>query len=97
MALISAILCPHPIIPHFTANLPGYAGSNFTNRQYAELCEIMGTSVPVEFAANATNCASPDTGNMEVLARYGTTEQKQRWLVPLLEGNIRSAFGALPV
>ena len=54
----------------------------------------MGTSVPVEFAANATNCASPDTGNMEVLARYGTTEQKQRWLVPLLEGNIRSAFGA---
>lgn len=55
----------------------------------------MGTSVPVEFAANATNCASPDTGNMEVLARYGTAEQKQRWLVPLLEGNIRSAFGAL--
>jgi hypothetical protein len=61
-------------------------------RRYADLCEIMGTSVPTEFAAQCTNCTSPDTGNMEVLARFGTTEQKEKWLKPLLEGNIRSAF-----
>ena len=46
----------------------------------------------MEFAAQCTNCTSPDTGNMEVLARYGTKEQRQRWLVPLLEGKIRSCF-----
>lgn len=63
-----------------------------TNRQYAEICEILGTSQPMEFASQATNCTSPDTGNMEVLARYGTPAQRQQWLVPLLEGKIRSAF-----
>ena len=67
-------------------------GGGLTNRQYAEICEIMGTSCHAEFAAMACNCASPDTGNMEVLARYGTAEQKRRWLVPLLEGRIRSCF-----
>lgn len=67
-------------------------GGGLTNRQYAEVCEIMGTAVPIEFAAQACNCASPDTGNMEVLARFGTREQRARWLTPLLEGRIRSAF-----
>ena len=63
-----------------------------TNLQYAEVCEILGTACPMEFAAQATNCTSPDTGNMEVLARYGTPAQRERWLVPLLEGKIRSCF-----
>jgi alkylation response protein AidB-like acyl-CoA dehydrogenase len=67
-------------------------GGGLTNRQYAEICEIMGTSCHAEFAAMACNCASPDTGNMEVLARYGSAEQRRRWLVPLLEGRIRSCF-----
>ena len=57
-----------------------------TNRQYAEICEILGTSCPMEFAAQATNCTSPDSGNMEVLARYGTPAQRAKWLVPLLQG-----------
>ena len=67
-------------------------GGGLTNRQYGEICEIMGTSVPMEFAAQATNCTSPDSGNMETLARYGNDEQKAKWLIPLLEGRIRSAF-----
>ena len=67
-------------------------GGGLTNRQYAEICEIMGTSCHAEFAAMACNCTSPDTGNMEVLARYGSAEQRRRWLVPLLEGRIRSCF-----
>ena len=67
-------------------------GGGLTNRQYGEVCEIMGTSVPMEFAAQATNCTSPDTGNMETLARYGNEEQRAKWLIPLLEGHIRSAF-----
>jgi len=77
--------------------IAGYTGfanaGGLTNRQYAELCEIMGTSNHLEFAAQVTNCSSPDTGNMEVLARYGTPEQRDRWLKPLLEGEIRSCFG----
>lgn len=63
-----------------------------TNRQYAEICEILGTSVPMEFASECTNCTSPDTGNMEVLCRYANDKQKREWLTPLLEGKIRSAF-----
>ena len=70
----------------------GSGGYGLTNRQYAEVCEILGTSSPMEFAAEATNCTSPDTGNMEVLARYATPAQRERWLVPLLEGKIRSCF-----
>ena len=67
-------------------------GGGLTNRQYGEVCEIFGTCVPMEFAAQATNCTSPDSGNMETLARYGNEKQKAKWLIPLLEGRIRSAF-----
>ena len=66
------------------------AGGGLTNLQYAPLAEITGHSPSI--APEALNCAAPDTGNMELLAEFGTPEQQDRWLTPLLDGKIRSAF-----
>src|SRR6266851_8551298 len=71
--------------------LPGHSGgAGLTNLQYAPLAEITGRSPAL--APEALNCAAPDTGNMELLAEFGTAEQQERWLKPLLDGAIRSAF-----
>jgi acyl-CoA dehydrogenase len=70
--------------------LPGEHGAGLTNLQYAPLAEISGRSP--HLAPVAMNCAAPDTGNMEVLAMFGTQRQREQWLRPLLDGEIRSAF-----
>jgi len=69
---------------------PGVGGAGLTNLQYAPLAELSGRSL--KLAPIAMNCAAPDTGNMAVLDQFGTPEQRERWLAPLLDGRIRSAF-----
>jgi len=67
----------------------GDHGAKLSNLDYAQLCEVMGTS---PLLSEATNCAAPDTGNMEILAQFGTPLQQEQWLAPLLDGEIRSCF-----
>ena len=76
-------------LPVDSAELAGYAGAGLTNQEYAPLAEIMGA---VPWASEVFNCSAPDTGNMETIARYGSEENRARWLKPLLDGQIRSAF-----
>lgn len=73
-------------LPHLQADGPG---TPLSNLDYAPISEMLGH---VAFASEALNCAAPDTGNMEILHRYGSTRIKQQWLAPLLAGEIRSAF-----
>lgn len=81
------LFLPHPLPAHLPRELS--PSLYLSNREYGILCETMGRSF---LAPEACNCSAPDTGNMEVLLKFGTENQQRRWLVPLLDGTIRSAF-----
>ncbi|RYF69711.1 MAG: acyl-CoA dehydrogenase, partial [Comamonadaceae bacterium] len=76
-------------LPNDTAEIAKKKGGGLTNQEYAPLAELMGR---VGWASEVFNCSAPDTGNMETIARYGTDEHREKWLQPLLDGKIRSAF-----
>lgn len=76
-------------LPVDSARAAGFAGAGLSNQEYAPLAEIMGR---VLWASEIFNCSAPDTGNMETIARFGSEDAKRRWLKPLLDGEIRSAF-----
>ncbi len=76
-------------LPNDTAEIAKKKGGGLTNMEYAPLAELMGR---VGWASEVFNCSAPDTGNMETIARYGTDEHREKWLQPLLDGKIRSAF-----
>ena len=79
---------PAPALPHVDDSFE-FEGTQLTNLEYALCAEEMGR---ILWSAEIFNCSAPDTGNMEVLHRYGTREQKEQWLRPLMNGEIRSAF-----